>query len=171
MIEEPDCLPSPDYQGGVMKMTAEDIKTLPADWEQQSLLVVAIPLSLPKRHIQQRLNSILTQRHKGERGKTSPSQAQYPIATKFKLNSLKGILEVYDLRKAQLNLTLWEIGQQLALTTKLKPEELLAARGRGSGTAVNKKNVLAVAASKKLKLAMRIIEGVGKGIFPANSVR
>ncbi len=156
---------------GVMAMTSEDIKALPADWEPQSLLIVAIPLNLRKRHIQQRLTSILAQRHKGERGKTTPSQARYPIATKFKLSSLKGILEAYDLRNSQPDLTLWEIGQKLGLTTKLKPDELLAARGRGSGTAVNKKNVLAVAAAKKLKLAKRIIEGVGKGIFPANSVR
>ena len=35
--------------------------------------------------------------------------------------------------------------------------------------AVEKKNVLAVAASKKLKAAKSIIEGVGRGVFPAFS--
>jgi hypothetical protein len=62
----------PRLPRGVMAMTTEDIETLPADWEPQSLLIVAIPLNLRKRHIQERLTSILTQRHKGERGKTTP---------------------------------------------------------------------------------------------------
>jgi hypothetical protein len=77
----------------------------------------------------------------------------------------------YDLRHSQPDLTLWEIGQKLSLTTRLTEAELSAGRGRESGAAVAKKSVLAVAASKKLKLAKRIIEGVGKGIFPANSVK
>jgi hypothetical protein len=157
----------PRLPRGVMAMTCEDIETLPADWEPQSLLIVAIPLNLRKRYIQQRLTSILAQRHKGQRGKTTPSQARYPIATKFRLSSLKGILAVLDLQESQPDLTLWEIGQKLSLTTKLTQAELSAGRGREDGAAVDKKNVLAVAVSKKLASARKLIEGVGRGVFPA----
>ena len=62
-------------------------------------------------------------------------------------------------------------GQQLSLTTKLTQAELSAGRGKADFGAVEKKNVLSVATSKKLKLAKKIIEGVGKGIFPAFSER
>ncbi len=81
--------------------------------------------------------------------------------------TLKGMLDVYDLHTSVPKLTLWEIGQKLSLTTKLTEAELSAGRGRADGAAVSKKNVLAVAASKKLNSANKIIEGVGRGVFPA----
>lgn len=91
----------------------------------------------------------------------------YPVAAQFKISSLKSILDVYDLRQSQSDLALWEIGQKLSLTTKLTDSELSAGRGIKNPTAVSKKNVLAVAASKKLRLAQKIIEGIGRGVFPA----
>jgi hypothetical protein len=78
-------------------------------------------------------------------------------------------LAVLDLQESQPDLTLWEIGQKLSLTTKLTQAELSAGRGREDGAAVNKKNVLAVAASKKLASARKLIEGVVRGVFPAFS--
>jgi hypothetical protein len=157
----------------IMALTSADIRALPENWDPQSLLIVAIPLSLPKRFVEQRFAKILSQHNKRKRGQRTfkESRALYPIAAQFKTSSLKGMLEVYDLRQSQSDLTLWEIGQQLSLTTKLTSAELLAGRGRVDGAAVSKKSVLAVAASKKLKLAKRIVEGVGKGIFPAFAER
>ena len=159
----------PSLPSNVVTLTAEDIGALPKEWDPKSLLIVAIPLGLRKRYIQQSLTKILAKYHKRKRGQRTfkESLARYPIAAQFKIKSLKDILEVYDLRHLQSDLTLWEIGQQLSLTTKLTQAELSAGRGRADGAAVSKKNVLAVAASKKLKLAEQLIDGVGKGVFPA----
>ena len=161
----------PPLPSSIMVMTPKDIVVLPKDWDLKSLLVVAIPLMLRKRYIQQRLTKLLSQYSKRKRGQRTfkDSRALYPIAAQFKIGSLKQMLEVYDLHYSQPNLKLWEIGQNLALTTTLTQTEVTAKRGRGDPTAVNKKNVLAVAASKKLALAKKIIEGVGRGVFPAFS--
>jgi hypothetical protein len=157
----------------VVALTSADVRALPENWDSQSLLIVAVPLSLPKRFIEQKLRTILFQHHRRKRGQRTfkESRALYPIAAQFKTSSLKSMLDVYNLRHSQPDLTLWQIGQQLSLTTKLTQAELSAGRGREDGAAVAKKNVLAVAASKKLKLAKMIIEGVGKGIFPTFSER
>ena len=79
------------------------------------------------------------------------------------------MLELYDLRQAQPKMRLWEIGQRFRLGAALTEAELEGGRGRENYGAVEKKNVSAVAASKKLKDAKSIIEGVGRGVFPAFS--
>jgi hypothetical protein len=159
----------PPLPNTVTVLTSTDIDALPKDWDSGSLLIVAIPLSLRKRYVMQRLTKIVSQYNKRKRGQRTfkESRALYPIAAQFKISSLKNILAVYDLRHSQTDLTLWEIGQKLSLTTKLTQAELSAGRGRADGAAVSKKNVLAVATAKKLKLAKQLIDGVGKGVFPA----
>ncbi len=129
---------------------------------------MAIPLTLPKRFIQQKLAKLVAQYNKRKRGQRTfkESHALYPIANQFEWFSLKRMLEIYDLRKSQPELTLWEIGQHFNLGEALTQHELKAGRGRADNTAVNKKNVSAVAASKKLTLAKNIIDGVGRGKFP-----
>jgi hypothetical protein len=163
----------PPLPNRVMALTSADIRALPENWNSQSLLIVAVPLSLPKRHIEQKLAKILSQRHKRKRGQRTfkESRALYPIATSFKTSSLKGMLDAYDLHQSQPDLTLWQIGQTLSLTTKLTQAELSAQRGRGSPAAVEKKNVLAVATSKKLAAAGKLIDGAERGVFPAFSER
>ena len=53
------------------------------------------------------------------------------------------------------------------LGNALTKDERDQGRARDNYGAVEKKNVSAVAASKKLKAAKSIIEGVGRGVFPA----
>jgi hypothetical protein len=158
----------PPLPKGVVVMTSEDIEALPKDWDPQALLVVAIPLSLRKRYILQRLTKIVSQHNKRKRGQRTfkESLARYRIAAQFKIGSLKQMLDVYDL-SLQSDLTQWQIGQRLSLTTTLTDAELSAKRGRADSGAVAKKNVLTVATAKKLKLAKQLIEGAGRGVFPA----
>jgi hypothetical protein len=59
-----------------------------------------------------------------------------------------------------------EIGQKFHLGKALSKDELEGGRGRENFGAVAKKNVSAVAASKKLKHAKKIIEGAAHGAFP-----
>ena len=159
----------PPLPNSVAALTSEEIEALPEDWDAGSLLIVAIPLNLPKRFIQQRLSKLLARHHKRKRGQRTfkESRARYRIAQQFTVLSLKKMLELYDLRKSQPNLPLWEAGQRFHLGAALTKDERNQGRGRDNYGAVDKKNVSAVAASKKLKAAKSIIEGVGRGVFPA----
>jgi hypothetical protein len=140
---------------------------LPPDWDQQGLLIVSIPLSFPKRDIDKRLKAILRKNHSRKRGERlmKSSKALYPIGRQFNLHSLKSILDVYDLRTNRQDLTLWEIAQELRVTSTLSEKELNSPRGDPS--AVAKKAIMSVTVSRKLKWAKQIIDGVGRGVFPA----
>ena len=158
----------PPLPNSVMPLTAKDIDALPENWDSQSLLIVAIPLSLRKRYILQRLTKIVSQHNKRKRGQRTfkESRALYPIAAQFSIESLRKCLALYDLKKSQPDLSLWELAQRIRLGTSLSPSEFGAGRGRASPTAVAKKSALSVAANKKLKQANSIIDGVGRGCFP-----
>ena len=133
-------------------------------------MLVAVPLMLRKRYILKRFNELLSKRHTRGRGERTfrESRALYPVATQFNIHALQKTLAAYDMRKSEPSLTLWEIAQKLSLGTKLSKEELTS---KGTTGATHKKSVLSVAASKKIALAEKIIEGVGKGVFPAISTR
>ena len=138
---------------------------------RDALLIVAIPLALRKRFIQQKLSKLLARHHKRKRGQRTfkESRALYPIVAQFNIHSLKRMLELYDLRQEQPKMPLWEIGQRFRLGKALTEDQLKSGRGRDNSVAVAKKNVLSVAASKRLKEAKSIIKGVGHGVFPAFS--
>jgi hypothetical protein len=156
----------PPLPNSVMVVNPTDIDALSEGWKSGSLLVVAIPIALRKRSITRKFNSLLRKHHPRRRGQRTfrDSRALYPIAAQFNRHSLKKILDAYDLRQSQPDLTLWEIAQKLALGTKLTTKDTPAEM-------THKKSVLSTAASKKLALADRIIEGVGRGVFPAFSMR
>ncbi len=152
----------------VSKLSQSDLVSLPPNWDQTSLMIVAVPLTFSKRFIEQQFAKILRTNHTRRRGERmlKASRALYPIHTQFNMSSLTTALQVYDMRSSQPNMTLWEIAQELKFTTTLSPEEL-AGKG-GKAVAVNKKAVMSAVVSRKLKQAGKIIEGVGKGIFPAD---
>lgn len=154
----------PPLPNSIVVLKPTDIDALSEGWNGGALLVAAIPLALRKRFILQKFNALLRKHHTRRRGQRTfrESQARYPIAAQFNRHSLKKILDAYDLHQAQPELRLWQIAQKLALGTKLTTDDTPAER-------VHKKNVLSVAASKKLKQAKNIIDGVGRGIFPAFS--
>ena len=115
----------------VVALTSKEIDALPEDWDSGSLLIVAIPLNLPKRFIQQRLSNLLVRHHKRKRGQRTlkESRALYRIAEHFKVPSLKKMLELYDLGKSQPNTTM---GNRSAVPARsaLTKDELNGAGGR-----------------------------------------
>jgi len=163
----------PPMPSSVRALTPKEIKELPEGWDSGSLLVVAIPLRLSKKFIDQKLRKLVARYNKRKRGQQTykESRSLYPIAARFNIHSLKRMLELYDLRQANPKMPFWEIGQRFRLGKALTKEELSGERGRDNPVAVEKKNVSAVAVSKKLTLARNIIEGVGHGVFPAFSRR
>ena len=150
----------------VEKMKPSDLARLPTNWDQQGLMIVAIPLSFPKRDIERRLNQIIKENHTRKRGERllKSSKALYPVRGQFNFYSLKSILEVYDLKKNRPELTLWQIAQELRITTTLTAEEQKGRRG--DPTSVAKRAVMAAVVSRKLRKAVKIIESAGKGMFP-----
>jgi hypothetical protein len=159
----------PPLPNDVVALTSEGVGALPEAWDSKSLLVVAIPLSLRKRLIQQKLRKILARHHKRKRGQRTfkESRALYPIATTFRIHSLKKMLELHDLLQTNPEMRQWDLGQRFHLGAALTEDELKSGRGRKNSTAVAKRSVSAVAANKKLKHVRSIIKGVGEGVFPA----
>ena len=161
----------PPLPNNVVALTPKELDALPEDWDSGALLIVAIPLALRKRFIQQKLSKLLARHHKRKRGQRTfkESRALYPIVAQFNIHSLKRMLELYDRRQEQPKMPLWEIGQRFRLGKALTEDQLKGGCGRDNSVAVAKKNVLSVAASKRLKEAKSIIKGVGHGVFPAFS--
>jgi hypothetical protein len=149
----------------VVRLTKDDLTAL--EWTEGTLLVLAVPLLLPKRYLQRRIGQMLKVHHPRKRGKrtSKDSRALYPVATQFNLHSLQVAMAVYDLKKANPKTKLWEIAQQLRFTSSLKDSEF-GVRGQMASEAIGKKNTMSVAVRRKLDIANSIIDGVGSGVFP-----
>jgi hypothetical protein len=173
LFSEPPLLSNmSSFPHSVKVLTPKELENLLGGWDSGSLLVVAIPLGLRKGFIERKLRKLVARYNKRKPGERTikESKALYPITTGFNTHNLEQILKIYDLRQAQPELTLWEIGHRFNLDGQaLNKDELEGGRGRQSPGAVEKKRILAVAAHKKLKHAKSIIEGVGRGVFPAFS--
>lgn len=149
----------------VSVLTTSDISILKDGWHEESQLIIAVPLAFSKRAILIRLRAILKKHHGRKRGQRlmKESKALYLISAQFNFANLKKVLEVYDLRLKEPELRLWQIAQRLKFSSKLESNEL---NKRGSAGGTDRKAVMSVAASRKFSQAKRIIEGVGRGVFP-----
>lgn len=152
----------------VERLTKQDLESLLPDWDDESVFAIVAPMSLPKRSIQKRFSQLLKQYHKRKRGQRTnkESRALYPIAKQFNEHSLQVALDVYNLKRNNPKMKLWEIAQQLRFTSTLNADEF-GKRGQMAAEAIGKKNTMGVAVRRKLDIAEAVIEGVGKGIFPA----
>ncbi len=152
----------------VVLLKPGDIGAILPNWESGELIVVGIPLGLPKEHITQRIGALLKQHHKRRRGERTlkESRALYPVTGQVNVASLKKALRVYDLKKANPETPDWRIGQEVGLGDLLTAQELSVPRGKSTATIRDKRNKLAIATSRKRRMAEAIIEGVGRGRFP-----
>jgi hypothetical protein len=141
----------------------ENIKQL-EQWNTDAVMVVRVPLTQSKRHLAKRFNTLLAKRHSGERGKRlqSRSLAKYPLASHFKIDSLKASLAAYDMRLADPKKALWRIAIEAGLADTMQRE---LKKQKFEPTA-DQCNALAVAASRAIKRTRSMIDNVGKGIFP-----
>ena len=92
----------------VERLTKRDLEFLQKNWNDEAVLVTAIPLSFPKRFIEGRIAKLLKRYHKRKRGQRTlkESRALYPIANQFNMHSLQLALAVYDLKKRNQKLKL-----------------------------------------------------------------
>lgn len=155
----------PQIPISVTAITLEEIYELPENYDTSSLLLIAVPLHLPKRFIETRIKSILKAKHTRKPGQRlhSESTAKYPISCQFSIHSLKTILSVYDLKQREPKLALWQIAQQLRITTTLDKNELQMTKTSGH---TNKKQVMTSTVSRMLRKADAIIAGTAIGKFP-----
>jgi hypothetical protein len=148
----------------------DQVESIKTAWQSRAIMVVVVPLTLRKRFILKRFNELLSKHHTRRRGQRTfrESRALYPIARQFNIHGLKTTLAAYDLRSSS-KMTLWEIAQEVGFGKRLTKEEL--ASNTNTPTTKNKKSKLSIAASKKIALADKIIDGVGRGVFPAIATR
>jgi hypothetical protein len=125
---------------------------------------VQVPLNLPKRFLKQEFAKLLLKHHQGQRGvrHARSSNARYPVHGQPNMPALRVTLQVYDLKKAEPELKLWQIGERLRLFQFAQ----IAADGDTPLTIANKRNIMAATVSRYLRKAQAMIDNVAVGIFP-----
>jgi hypothetical protein len=141
-----------------------------SEWTKDAVMVVAVPLDIPKRNLQGFFARLLKARHGGKRGRKAlsdadASNARYPLHRNVSIHTLRIQLAVYDAvlaaRASDKKITLAQIGERLKLvpktTRKTETEVMDAARRR---------SVLAATVSRHFKDAQRIVANTALGQFP-----
>jgi hypothetical protein len=148
---------------GVWALSNEETLELIEQGRDDNTLIVAIPLDYKRRSIMQGINKILTESQTRKRGekRIKTSKALYPLAQAFDVMALKVTLECYDLRKANPDMTLWQIAQKAGVSDRLTAAELAS----NDATAKDKKYSMTAGVSRKLRNAAAIIDNVGRGVF------
>lgn len=128
------------------------------------VLIIRVPLALPKRFLQTEFYSLLSKHHKGRRGRrtNASSTAMYPVVGHVDIFSIDRCLRVYDLRTSSPKMPLWEIGN----TLKVINHESLIRDADTKAELVSKKNILATVTDRYYRRAKRLIEAVEQGKFP-----
>ena len=144
----------------------EELRTVDdwdADWTREGVMVVVVPLSVPKRRIKRWFNRLLAHRHTGRPGKPTKTEsgALYKVHTKFSVPALEQMLLVYDFRQKEPDLTLAEIGKQLRLVPSAMPKV-----GDSIERLARKRNIMAATVSRYLKKATAMIRNTAYGKFP-----
>jgi hypothetical protein len=125
---------------------------------------VSIPLYLPKKLILRRFKELLDKRHKGKRGHqlAKRSKARYQVKGQPNIPAIKQALEVYDFKKANPKMKLWEIGNSIPkfqMENKIKTSDT-------ESQITDKKNVLAATVSRYLRRAEKSIKNAASKNFP-----
>ena len=136
--------------------------------EQDGVLYLRVPLSLPKRFLTREFQKILDKHHDGARGKrhNALSTAKYPVSGHVDIKSLCKCLIVYQERLANPKEPMWQIAMKFpsiyeGIVRKTRSgENILDAQV---------KNVLANSVKRLLNRAEKIIAGTSLGKFPTVS--
>lgn len=146
----------------------------PADWDdswtKDAVMVVAVPLDIPKRNLQGFFARLLKERHSGKRGRKAlsdadASTARYPLHRNVSIHTLRIQLAVDDAvlaaRASNKKITLAQIGKSVGINPKpnkrTEGEVMDPARRRA---------VMAATVSRHFKDAQRIVANTAKGQFP-----
>ncbi len=141
-------------------------------WTRENMLVVAVPLALPKSHIGKFFTRLLKSRHGGKRGKKAlsdagASTALYPLNRNVSAGTLKTQLAVYDAIKANETAERRQTLAQIGISLRVQPHNIPLPKDTPA-TATDKRNQLAATVSRYYKQATKIVEATASGVFPAN---
>jgi len=129
----------------------------------EQVLVVQVPLALPKRFLAAEFQKMLNLHHSGRRGRRNneSSTARYPVSGHIDTVALQKCLRVYDLKIANPKMPLWQLTQEC----KAIKRDAFIVNGDTQGIITNKKLILANTASRLLKKAAVLIRNVELGKF------
>lgn len=139
-------------------------------WTNEQVMVIAVPLDLPKRYLQGFFAKLLKTRHLGKRGRkalsdSDASTARYPLHRNVSTHTLRNQLAVYDAvmakKRGEHKKTLAKIGADLELVKNAMPDSR-----DDISIAGLKRNTMAASVSRHFKDACRIIANTSKGEFP-----
>lgn len=128
------------------------------------VLVVQVPLALPKRFLAAEFQKLLTAHHAGKRGRRNnvSSTARYPVTGHVDTDALQKCLRVFDMKIANPKMPLWKITQEC----KAIKRDTFIEDSDTKGIVTNKKLILANTASRLVKKGKLIIRNVEQGKFP-----
>jgi hypothetical protein len=141
-----------------------------SSWTRDSVMVVAVPLDIPKRKLQGFFASLLKDRHSGKRGRkklsdSDASTARFPLFRSVSIHTLRIQLAVFDAvtakKRGEHDKTLARIGTEMKLVPKAMPSS-----NDDKNTAEHKRNVMASTVSRHYKDACRIVANTAIGQFP-----
>jgi hypothetical protein len=128
------------------------------------VLVLQVPLKLPKRLLMAEFQKLLNVHHSGKRGRRNnvSSSARYPVTGHIDTDALQKCLRVYDMKVANPKMRLWQVTQ----ASKAIKRDAFIVDGDTQAIITNKKLILANTASRLVKKAETIIKNVESGRFP-----
>jgi hypothetical protein len=142
-------------------------------WTSEKVMVVAFPLAKSKSKLMGHIKWLLDKRHPGRQGRPAlaelESTAKYRLSRNYTIANLQTSLAVYDLwLKSQSaakdeKLVLWQIGAALNLNAKAAKQAV----SRIGLDRVTGRNHLSTLVKRYLNDAVKSIESVGGGVFPA----
>jgi hypothetical protein len=124
-------------------------------------LTVVLPLSVPRRDLQKKLNALFKLHHRGKRGKQAAkcSRARYKVDGQPNIRALKLALEVYEFKLSNPTLKYWEIGKNV-------PGVFHGNWDIKKGDTKSKRAKLSSKVSQYLNRAEKSIRRVGDGLCP-----
>jgi hypothetical protein len=142
----------------------QTIKVLPDEVTMNQVIVLQVPLALPKRLLMAEFQKLLNIHHSGKRGRRNnvSSTARYPVTGHIDSDALQKCLRVYDMKIENPKMPLWQITQQC----KAIKRDAFIETGDTQAIITNKKLILANTASRLIKKAKLIIKNTEQGKFP-----
>ena len=140
------------------------INSLPNEVTLNQVMLLQVPMALPKRLLMSEFQKILNAHHAGKRGRRNnvSSTARYPVTGHIDTDALQKCLRVYDMKIANPNMPLWQITQDCRA---IKREAFILNKDTKKDVS-DKKMILANTASRLVKKAKLIISNSEHGKFP-----
>lgn len=137
----------------------EDIHSL------RGKLLIEVPLNIRHSTVVRKINKILKEAYEGrEVIPREQSTARRKLAkSKLRINTLKTMLELYELRQRYPDLTLWQLGDRAGIKLELMARTTDEARL----TLQEERVRMSIAVSRYLRQARDLIWNATEGVFPS----